>query len=116
MNERLADLRVALRRMPLRPERGRISVVHWWTILLLPAMLLIAVVVPYDVLYHLTYLWGWLLLASWLWVRYQGTRVELKRELRLDWAQEGDELEDHWELLNRSRLPLLWLEVNDAST
>lgn len=116
MNERLADLRGFLRRIPLRPERGRISVVHRWTILLLPAMLVIAVVVPYDVLYHLTYLWGWLLLASWLWVRYQGPRVELKRELRSDWAQVGDELEEDWELLNHSRLPLLWLEVNDAST
>jgi uncharacterized protein (DUF58 family) len=97
-------------------ERGRISVIHWWTVLLLPAMLVIAIFIPYDVLFHLAYLWGWLLLVSWIWVRYQGPRVELRRELRSDWAQVGDELEEFWVLENAGFLPLLWMEVSDAST
>lgn len=99
----------------LRVEHGRISVVHRWTVALLAALLIIAVLVPYDILFHLTYLWGWLLLASWLWVRYQGPRVELGRELRSDWAQVGDELEEGWLLNNRCWLPILWLEVDDTS-
>lgn len=100
----------------VRPERGRISVAHWWVVPLLPAMLAIALVVPYDVLFHLTYLWAWLVLVSWVWVRYLGPRIELWRELRSDWAQVGDELEERWQLHNPSNLPLLWMEVSDAST
>ncbi len=116
MRERLADLGALFRRLPLRPDRGRITVAHWWAILLLPGTLALAVVIPFDVLYHLAYLWGWLLLASWLWVRYQGPRLDLTRELRSDWAQVGDELEERWELHNLGRLPLLWMEISDAST
>ena len=116
MSERLADWVAALRRLRLRPTEGHISVTSWWTLPALPLMLLVAVVIPYDLLYHLAYLWGWLLLFSWLWVRYQGPRVELARDLRSDWAQVGDELEEHWELRNTGRLPVLWLEVSDGST
>ena len=116
MTARLSEGLTLLRRLPLRPERGKIGVAHWWAILVLPLLLAIAVVIPFNVLYHLTYLWGWLLVASWLWVRYQGPRIELKRELRSDWAQVGDELEERWELYNPGRLPLLWLEIGDAST
>jgi uncharacterized protein (DUF58 family) len=84
--------------------------------LVFPLTLAVAVVIPFNVLYHLAYLWGWLLAASWLWVRYQGPRIELKRELRSDWAQVGDELAEHWVLYNPGSLPLLWVEISDAST
>src|ERR671933_794230 len=105
MTARLSEWLALLRRLPLRSEPGKIGVAHWWAILVLPLLLAIAVVIPFNVLYYLAYLWGWLLVASWLWVRYQGSRIELKRELRSDWAQVGDELEEHWVLLNHSRLP-----------
>lgn len=116
MRERFADWFVALRRVSLRPERGQITLGHWWTVLLVPALLAVAIVIPYDILYNLAYLWAWLLLASWLWVRYQGPRVDIRRELRADWAQVGDELEEYWELDNAGHVPLLWMEVSDAST
>ena len=116
MRERFAGWLADRSRFSLRPERGRVEAAYWWAMPLLPALLLLAVAIPYDVLYHLTYLWGLLLLLSWLWVRYQGPRVELTRELRSDWAQVGDELEERWELRNAGRLPVLWLEVSDGST
>jgi len=116
MSDRLVDWMNDLRRLWLRPSRGRIRVVHRWTIVVLPVLLLVAVLIPYAILFHLTYLWGSLLLLSWLWVRIQGPQVELKRTLRSDWAQVGDELEERWELHNNSWLPLLWLQVSDAST
>lgn len=99
----------------LRVERGRISIVHRWALWLFVALLAIGVFIPYDAIFHLAYVWGLLLLASWLWVRYQGPRVELRRELRSDWAQVGDELEEAWQLDNNGWLPVLWLEVSDAS-
>ena len=43
-------------------------------------------------------------------------RTLLRRHLLVEWAQVGDELEEHWELINNARLPLLWLEIEDAST
>ena len=111
---RITNVLAPLRRL-LFVERGRISIVHRWTVLLLVALPALGIVAPYDVIFHMAYLWGWLLFVCWLWVRYQGPRVELRRELRADWAQVGDELEEGWRIDNHSVLPVLWLEVNDAS-
>jgi len=115
MRSRIGNIRAKLRRL-LQVEHGRISLAHRWTVALFAALLVLAVVVPYDVLFHMAYLWGWLLLGCWLWVRYQGPRIELHRELRSDWAQVGDELEEGWLLDNASMLPILWLELSDSST
>ena len=57
-----------------------------------------------------------LVLAMYMWVRDLGPRIRLRRRLLVEWAQVGDELEEHWELINDARLPLLWLEIEDAST
>ncbi len=116
MKERLLDLRAAVFSFTVQPARGRISVTSRWTVVLFPLLIALAVVVPYNILYYLAYLWGWLLLISWAWVRYQGPRVELLREMRGGWAQVGDELIEGWEVRNNSWLPLLWLQVDDAST
>ena len=116
MKERLLDLRAAVFSFTIQPARGRISVASRWTLVLFPTLIVLAILIPYNILYQLAYLWGWLLLASWIWVRYQGPRVELTRELHGGWAQVGDELTEGWELRNESWLPLLWLQVDDAST
>ncbi len=116
MRERLLDLRAAVMNFTVQPARGRISVTSRWTLVLLPLLFILAVVVPYNILYYLTYLWGWLLLVSWIWVRYQGPRVELEREMHGGWAQVGDELTEGWVVRNYSWLPLLWLQVDDTST
>jgi uncharacterized protein (DUF58 family) len=116
MRERWLDWRAAILGFRFQPARGRVSVASRWTLFLFPALIVLAVVVPYNILYYLAYLWGWLLLMSWAWVRYQGPRVELERELHGGWAQVGDELTEGWELRNYSWLPLLWLQVDDGST
>jgi uncharacterized protein (DUF58 family) len=116
MRGSLANWMAPLRSLSLRPERGQISAAYWWAIPMLPVLLLMSVVMPYNILFQLACLWGWLLVLSWLWVRYQGPRIDLTRKLRSDWTQVGDELEEWWELHNGGRLPLLWLEVSDAST
>jgi uncharacterized protein (DUF58 family) len=116
MIDRLADWTNDLRCLRFRPTHGRIRVVHWWALLVFPILLLVAVLIPYAILFHLAYLWGWLLVLSWLWVRIQGPQVALQRTLRSDWAQVSDQLEERRELENTSWLPLLWLQVSDAST
>lgn len=116
VRERLADWRAEIQRFSFQPARGHIDIAYWWAIPLLPVLLILAILIPYDVLYHLTYLWGLLLLVSWLWVRYQGPRVEIRRTLRTDWAQVGDQLEENWVLQNLGRLWVLWIEVSDGST
>jgi uncharacterized protein (DUF58 family) len=116
MIDRFADRIHKLRGLRLRPTQGQIGVVHWWALGVFPVLLLVAVLFPYPILFHLAYLWGFLLLLSWLWVRIQGPQVALQRILRSDWAQVGDDLEERWELHNTCWLPLLWLQVSDAST
>lgn len=116
MKDRFLDLIVTLRTRGLKPDRGRISVSSWWTIPLFPTLLIIAILIPYNVLYYVAYLWGWMLLVSWIWVRYQGPRFALLRDLQTDWAQVGDELTERWALHNSGILPILWLQVEDDST
>ena len=116
MTDRLAEWMNYLRRLRLHPAHGQIRVAHWWALVVFPILLLVAVLFPYAILFHLTYLWGCLLVLSWLWVRIQGPEVTLQRTLRSDWAQVGDELAELWELQNNGWLPLLWLQVSDASS
>jgi uncharacterized protein (DUF58 family) len=48
-------------------------------------------------------------------VRYQAPRIAVLRQLQGDWAQVGDTLSEHWTVQNGSWLPLLWLDLEDAS-
>ncbi len=57
---------------------------------------------------------GWLL--AYLWARSLRRRLALVREMRFGWAQVGDRLQERFTLINRSRLPGLWVDVLDSST
>lgn len=66
--------------------------------------------------FRLSYLWGIVLVGSWIWawVALRGVRVERKaRTLR---AQVGDIFEERFRVRNTGRLPRLWLEIGDQST
>jgi uncharacterized protein (DUF58 family) len=93
----------------------RLQVRRRWVLPLGPTVLLLALIVPYSGLFFVAYAYLLLVLAAYLWVREIGPRQRLRRQMRSDWAQVGDELEEHWELTNHARLPLLWLEIEDAS-
>lgn len=93
----------------LRMNRARV--------LALPAgMLLVALAAPSRWTLFIAYVYLLLLAATYLWVRLVGPRVRLRRTLLGAWAQVGDELEEEWELGNEAWLPLLWVEIEDAST
>ncbi|MDQ2996256.1 MAG: DUF58 domain-containing protein [Chloroflexota bacterium] len=95
---------------------GRLQAAQPWLFLLGPITLIFALIAPYRGLFVIAYTYMLLVLTMYLWVRELGPRILLHRRLLVEWAQVGDELEEHWELINNARLPLLWLEIEDAST
>lgn len=55
-------------------------------------------------------------LISLLWTFILGYGLSLEREMRYDWAQVGDVLQERYTVYNDSFLPAIWLEVQDHST
>jgi uncharacterized protein (DUF58 family) len=95
---------------------GRLVVVQPLALAIGPVLLVIALAAPFRWLFFAGYAFVLLTLASYLWVRALGQGVTLRRTLASAWAQVGDDLEEQWELHNAARVPLLWLEVDDASS
>jgi uncharacterized protein (DUF58 family) len=95
---------------------GRLQAAQPWLFLLGPITLIFALIAPYRGLFVIAYTYMLLVVTMYLWVRELGPRILLHRRLLVEWAQVGDELEEHWELINNAHLPLLWLEIEDAST
>ncbi len=58
---------------------------------------------------------GGSLLLSYLWARSLARGLSLKREMRFGWAQVGDQLEERFTLVNKSRFPALWVEIVDQT-
>ncbi|MCG8353717.1 MAG: DUF58 domain-containing protein [Chloroflexales bacterium] len=94
---------------------GRVGVKQPLALWLIPGLLIFSLLFGYRWLYFLVFCYGLVTLLCYLWVRHQGPQVRITRHLRSDWAMVGDEIQEQWELNNNSYLPLLWLEVNDAS-
>lgn len=65
--------------------------------------------------YRLSYLWGFLILISWLMSFISLRGVEIKRTSRTLRSQVGQIFEEQFEVRNTSRLPRLWIEVQDGS-
>src|SRR5262245_23326537 len=95
---------------------GRLRIARRWLLLPGPLALLLALIAPYRGLFVVAYAYLLLIAAAYLWVRAVGPQVRLRRRVRGEWAQVGDELEEQWDLSNNSWLPLLWLEIADDST
>jgi uncharacterized protein (DUF58 family) len=65
--------------------------------------------------FRIAYVWGLLLLISWLWSWHILKGVTLTRQARATRAQVGQILEEKIEVDNAGRLPRLWIAVRDAS-
>ncbi len=50
-------------------------------------------------------------LISYYWARALANGLQIRREMRFGWAQVGDRLEERFTLINRARVPALWVEV-----
>jgi uncharacterized protein (DUF58 family) len=65
--------------------------------------------------FRLVYLWGGLLLGTWLWSSLSLRGLSFSRVPRSERAQVGQIFEERYEIRNASRLPHLWVEVLDQS-
>ena len=83
---------------------------------LLGLSLLALAVTGLPIYSRLSYIWGLLLVGSWIWSILALHGVQVRRETHTHRAQVGQILEERFVVQIRSRLPRLWIEVWDQST
>jgi len=83
--------------------------------LLTLGMLVMRVLDPSVVWQALTVAFGGALLVTWLWARSLKSHLRLIREVRYEWAQVGDKLEEQFSLTNDGLAPATWVEIVDHS-
>jgi uncharacterized protein (DUF58 family) len=64
---------------------------------------------------RLSYLWGFVLVGSWVWSVLALRGIQVHREANIRHAQMGDVFQERFEIQNNSRLPHLLVEVRDRS-
>jgi uncharacterized protein (DUF58 family) len=64
---------------------------------------------------RLSYLWGLLLVGSWIWSMLSLRGLQVERAAPPQRAQVGQVFEDRFTVQNQGRLPHLWMEVHDQS-
>ena len=83
--------------------------------ILVVILLVLAIIDDYQGWRLLLLVFGGVWLTAKLWARSMATNLHLKREMRFGWAQVGDRLEERFTLINKSRLPGIWVAVEDHS-
>lgn len=84
-------------------------------IILFILSLLAGFVTGSAVYYRLSYLWGFLILLSWIMSLISLRGVNLERKSRTFRSQVGNIFEEQFEVKNTGRIPRLWIEVQDKS-
>ena len=84
-------------------------------IVLLGVLLVAALVTTSPIAFWLLYALAIVVALSYVWTRHTSRSVSLRRRLRNKWATVGDQIEEEFELVNRSRLPILVVEIDDHS-
>ncbi len=85
-------------------------------VLALLAVCLLALAVTGSPVYsRLTYLWSFFLVGNWIWARLSLRGLRVRRLARVRRGQMGQIFEERFEIENDSRLPRLWLEIQDRS-
>ena len=93
----------------------------WVVILLWLATLFLALAMPAEtsggsnIFFHLNYLFGGLLLLSFLWARFSLLGLRASRHLQSKRSQVGRYVEERFTVENTSPFPKLWLEIRDHS-
>ena len=84
-------------------------------VILLGVLLVAAMVTTSPIAYWLLYALGGLVLLSYVWTRNAARSLALRRRLRGHQITVGDEVQEDFQLVNTSRLPILLVEVDDHS-
>jgi uncharacterized protein (DUF58 family) len=66
--------------------------------------------------YRLSIFWALLFFGAWIWSAFSLRGLKFSRSARTLRAQVGQIFEEKFEVLNRNRIPRLWLEIHDEST
>ena len=98
------------------PPTARIRRAVLWPLLLLPLFLVNQLLTPHPVWMVLILFIAGIYGAGYWWVRALATSIELTRTQRSAILVAGDTFAEEFVLANRSRVPVLWAEVVDAST
>jgi len=77
--------------------------------------LLLGIITGGVIFFRMSYLWGIILLVSWLWLSSASRGINLQRTIRASRAQVGQVFEEQFDILNSSRFPLFWVELKDES-
>jgi uncharacterized protein (DUF58 family) len=85
-------------------------------VLLVAVLIAIAVVYDWSMLDSLIVALVALLIVAWIWSRGSLNRLGLRRTLTSDRIRAGEVIEEEFELTNHSRMPRLWIEIQDHST
>ncbi|MCP4169057.1 MAG: DUF58 domain-containing protein [Chloroflexi bacterium] len=88
----------------------------WIALLVWVISLIAALNTGRDLLYNTFYMITIVLVASWVWAWFNVNWIGLGRFTRARRSQVGKLAEEQFEVVNRSRLPKLWLEIRDHST
>jgi uncharacterized protein (DUF58 family) len=83
--------------------------------LLVFGMLVLQLLNPSKIWQSLIVTFGGLWLIAGLWAWSLKKNLQLTREVRFNWAQVGDALEEQFTLINNGVLPATWVEVIDHS-
>ena len=78
-------------------------------------LIVIALVTTSPIAYWLLYAIGSVVLLSYFWTRHAIRNIRMRRRLQTKWATVGDLIEEEFELVNTSRLPVLVIEIEDHS-
>ena len=84
-------------------------------VILLGVLVVAAMVTTSPIAYWLLYSLGGLVILSYLWTRNAARSLQLRRRLRGHLITVGDQVQEDFELVNTSRLPILLVEVDDHS-
>jgi len=85
-------------------------------ILLTIACILGGVITGQSYYYRFAYVWGFIILISWLYTQLSLVGLSIRRTPRTLRSQVGQIFEERFEIINHRSIPRIWVEVKDDST
>ena len=85
-------------------------------ILLTIACILGGIITGQSYYYRLAYVWGFIILMSWLYTQLSLVGLSIRRIPRTLRSQVGQIFEERFEIINTRSIPRIWVEVKDNST
>ena len=97
------------------PGVSEVSLQRPSLVIFLGVLIVVALVTTSPIAYWLLYALGSVVAASYFWTRHTASRLKLRRRLRTPQLSVNDDMEEQFELINDSHLPVLLAEIDDHS-